>query len=295
MPGRLVDVGGHRLHYLCLGEGSPTVILDAGLSGSSLDWSLVQPQIATFTRVCAYDRAGYGWSDAGPKPRSSLRLVEELALLLSKAGLQDQYVLVGHSFGGLNMRLFACQHPERVVGMVLVDAAPEDQSTRLPKLPFMRSMRQQAEWQLFRLRPLLARLGLLRLWGQPNGVVDELPSALQPMARAIGLRSQAYDWLGGEGKAIAQSEAQVRAAGAFPPIPIVVLSAGGDWPQPNLRQAWLELQDELARLSPHGSHLIAEQSGHFIQLDQPELVVDAIRTVVERVRLEMALGENEAH
>jgi pimeloyl-ACP methyl ester carboxylesterase len=125
--------------------------------------------------------------------------------------------------------------------------------------------------------------------------VDELPRALQPMARAIGLRSQAYDWLGGEGKAIAQSEAQVRAAGAFPPIPLVVLSAGGDWPQPNLRQAWLELQDELARLSPHGSHLIAEQSGHFIQLDQPELVVDAIRTVVERVRLERALGENEAH
>jgi pimeloyl-ACP methyl ester carboxylesterase len=166
-PGRLVDVGGHRLHYLCLGEGSPTVILDAGLSGSSLDWSLVQPQIATFTRVCAYDRAGYGWSDAGPKPRSSQRLVEELSLLLSKAGLQDQYVLVGHSFGGWNMRLFACQHPEHVVGMVLVDAAPEDQSTRLPKLPFMQSMRQQAEWQLFRLRPLLARLGLLRLWGTP--------------------------------------------------------------------------------------------------------------------------------
>ena len=222
--------------------------------------------------------------------------MEELALLLSKAGLQDQYVLVGHSFGGLNMRLFACQHPEHVVGMVLVDAAPEDQRTRLPKLPFMQRMRQQAEWQLFRLRPVLARLGLLRLWGQPNGVVDALPRALQPMARAIGLRSQAYDWLGGEGRAIEQSEAQVRAAGAFPPIPLVVLSAGGDWPQPNLRQAWLELQDELAHLSPHGSHLIAEQSGHYVHLDQPELVVEAIRTVVDRVRLKMSPGEEyETH
>jgi len=113
------------------------------------------------------------------------------------------------------------------------------------------------------------------------------------MAGAIGLRSEAYDWLGGEGKAIEQSKAQVRAAGAFPPIPLVVLSAGGDWPQPNLRQAWLELQEELAHLSPHGSHLNAEQSGHYVYLDQPELVVDAIRTVVDRVRLERSLGEKD--
>ena len=124
-PGRLVDVGGYRLHIHCLGTGSPTVVLDAGLSGMSHDWNLVQAEIAQTTRVCAYDRAGMGWSDAGPLPRTPEQIARELHTLLTNAGIASPYMLVGHSLGGKNVRMFALQHPEQVAGMVLVDARSE--------------------------------------------------------------------------------------------------------------------------------------------------------------------------
>ena len=126
-PGKLVDIGGYQLHINCTGTGSPTVILDAGLGGSSLDWSKVQPAVARFTRVCSYDRAGYGWSQSGPGPRTSQQIVTELHLLLAKAKINGPYVLVGHSAGGLNMRLYAYRYPADVVGMVLLDATSEHQ------------------------------------------------------------------------------------------------------------------------------------------------------------------------
>src|SRR5437868_14963164 len=110
-PGKLVDVGGYRLHINCTGTGSPTVILDAGLGGTSLDWSKIQPAVARFTRVCSYDRAGYGWSESGPGPRTSPQIVKELHLLLVHAQVNGPYLLVGHSVGGLNMRLYAYRYP----------------------------------------------------------------------------------------------------------------------------------------------------------------------------------------
>ena len=124
-PGQLVDVGGHRLHLYCVGQGSPTVVLDAGLGAFSLDWGAVQPQIATSTRVCAYDRAGLGWSEPGPLPRSPQQFADELQLLLTKAGVEGPYVLVAHSISGKTARLFASQHPNDVAGMVLIDARHE--------------------------------------------------------------------------------------------------------------------------------------------------------------------------
>src|SRR5918912_1497138 len=124
-PGQLVDVGGYRLHIQCVGTDSPTVVLDAGLSGSSLDWSLVQPELGRTTRVCAYDRAGMGWSDPGPQSRTPRQIAGELHTLLTKAGIAGPYVLVGHSLAGKNVRLFALSHPEEVAAMVLVDARSE--------------------------------------------------------------------------------------------------------------------------------------------------------------------------
>jgi hypothetical protein len=129
-PGRLIDVGGYRLHINCVGTagaGSPTVVLDAGLSRTSLDWSLVQPEIGQTTRVCAYDRAGMGWSDPAPqdKARTPGQIARELHTLLSNAGIAGPYVLVGHSLAGKNVRMFALQHPDEVAGMVLVDARGE--------------------------------------------------------------------------------------------------------------------------------------------------------------------------
>ncbi len=124
-PGQLVDIGGHRLHLHCVGQGSPTVVLDAGLGAFSLDWGAVQPQIATSTRVCAYDRAGLGWSEPGPRPRSPQQFADELHTLLTNAGVEGPYVIVAHSISGKTARLFASQHPKDVAGMVLVDARHE--------------------------------------------------------------------------------------------------------------------------------------------------------------------------
>src|SRR5688572_31116825 len=122
-PGRLVDVGSHRLHLRCDGQGSPPVVFDAALGGSSLSWSLVHPAIARLTHACSYDRAGFGWSEAGPLPRTAGRIADELYALVQRASVRPPYVLVGHSFGGLVMRLLAVRHPADVAGLVLIEPA----------------------------------------------------------------------------------------------------------------------------------------------------------------------------
>src|SRR5215813_13487568 len=126
-PGRLVSVGHHRLHIRCEGDGGPSVIFDAALGGSSLSWTLVQPAVARLTQACSYDRAGFGWSDAGPLPRTAGRIADELNELLHAAAVAPPYVLVGHSYGGLVMRLYASRHPNDVAGLVLIEPAiPEE-------------------------------------------------------------------------------------------------------------------------------------------------------------------------
>src|SRR5687768_517130 len=126
-PGRLIDVGTHRLHIHCSGSGTPAVVFDAALGGSSLSWTLVQPAVAEFTTACSYDRAGFGWSDAGPRPRTAARIADELFTLLDAAGVAPPYILAGHSFGSLVARAFAGVHRELVAGLIFIDPAhPED-------------------------------------------------------------------------------------------------------------------------------------------------------------------------
>jgi pimeloyl-ACP methyl ester carboxylesterase len=131
-PGRLVDLGGYRLHLWCTGDGAPAVILDAGLGGTSAGWGFVQPEVARFTRVCSYDRAGMGYSDPGPSPRTARRIARELAELLARGGIAGPVVLVGESIAGFYVRVFASDHPERATGLVLVDASHEDDAHDVP-------------------------------------------------------------------------------------------------------------------------------------------------------------------
>lgn len=293
-PGTLVDVGGHRLHLWCQGEGNPTVVLEAGLSSPALSWALVQPKVAAFTRVCSYDRAGYGWSDVGPKPRSAEQISQELHQLLLNAGVPGPYVLVGHSLGGLYVRVFAHRYPEDAAGLVLVDTGHEDQRHRMPSSPWRRRLGEELVWQRYRLNPFLARLGMHRWQNRPSGVVDALPASLRPAARAIGLQARSYDWIFGEGGAVRLSEEQVRHAKALLEIPLIVVSAPFGGPKPGerakdelfqrRRRIWMELQRELTGLSSQGTQMIAEQSGHMVPLDQPDVVVEAIRRVVSAVR-----------
>src|SRR5918994_2477775 len=122
-PGEMVDVGGYSLHINCVGQGSPTVVLDAGLGGMSAEWVWVQREVSDTTRVCAYDRAGMGWSEMGPEPRDAKQITSELHTLLSKAGIEGPYVLVGHSLGGISMQTYAHRYPDEVAGVVLVDSS----------------------------------------------------------------------------------------------------------------------------------------------------------------------------
>src|SRR5215216_3831319 len=164
--GEMVDVGGYSLHLYCRGEaGAPTVVMDSGLGGTVLDWQLVQPELAKSMRVCTFDRAGMGWSDPGPQPRTSQQIVKELHTLLGNAGVQGPYVLVGHSFGGLNMQLYASQYPDEVKGMVLVDSAIADLDMLRPILSSVPSPV---------LMKIYATIGVTRLPYTLQGETDEL-------------------------------------------------------------------------------------------------------------------------
>ena len=286
-PGQLVDVGGYRLHILCQGEGSPTVVLDAGLGGWSTDWGKVLPEASKITRVCAYDRAGMGWSEDGPLPRTSAQVVSELHRLLVNLGIGAPAVLVGHSFGGYNVRLYAATYPAEVAGIVLVDASHEEQEERLPVELTRMSVGTRLEYQA---APWLARIGVLRLLKIGMGPEPEhLATAVQ--AEAQGARF----WNGGYRAAMSEllefptSAAQLRAADRQLAVPLVVLSAGKQEAAPGMspevlahfRAVWDTLQREEAAWSPRGVRVIATQSSHYIALIQPELVTDAIRMVVE--------------
>jgi pimeloyl-ACP methyl ester carboxylesterase len=265
-PGRLVDIGGHRLHIWCTGSGVPSVILETGLGGSSADWGFVQPEVAAFTRVCSYDRAGMGYSDPGPSPRTTRRIAQELAELLDRTGIDGPLVLVGASIGGLAVRVFASEHAQRVAGLVLVDASHEDQEMDVPRIaPFV---------------PLLSSVGVFRLLGMSFGPRPEsLAPSVRGFARATSFRAAAYQSTADEGTHLRESAAEVKATRRKLTIPVVVVTAGRD-----SDAVWRDQQRDQVGLSQHGCQVIAEQSGHAIALGQPQAVVNAIRAIVDTAR-----------
>lgn len=285
-PGEMVNVGGHRLHATIAGEGLPVVVLEAGAGGTSLDWVQVQPQLAEISTVIAYDRAGLGWSESGPTPRTSGQAVEELRALLGSKGAKPPYVLVGHSFGGLTMKLFAAKYPEEVGGLVLVDAVHEDFYTRMPP-EVSASARSQLRMLSWGRR--LARIGLPRLLFPPLATRG-LPVAVQPMADSLGRRSNTFKTVHDEAVSFEKSANEVR--NAMPlrkDLPITVLTRGQaeQWP-PDVQletaeQVWKELQAELAELSTNTKHQVVENSGHYVHVVQPEVVLRAVRDAVAQV------------
>jgi len=289
-PGKMIDVGGYWLHLNAMGEGGPAVVLDAGLSDNSLAWCRVQPEVAKFTRVCSYDRAGMGWSDAGPLPRDSKQIVGELHTLLARSGIAGPYVLVGHSFGGMNVRLYAHAYPEEVAGLVLVDGVHEDQFARYPEP--VRRMQQQWKWETEGCRKWI-RSGIIRKFYMWDNL--RLPEAVRATDRALRTRTAYFGTLLDEMTRMTQdSAAEVRAAATLPQVPMVVLTAGNEG-QPRYpgmteeqERQWYamirDMQAELVKRSSGGEQIIVPKSGHVIALDDPAAVVDAIRRVVEKAR-----------
>lgn len=265
-PGQLIDVGGHRLHLWCTGAGAPPVILEGGLGGSSAGWGFVQPEIARFTRVCSYDRAGMGYSDPGPSPRTARRIAGELAELIDRSGIGVPVVLVAASSGGFDVRIFASDHTDRVAGLILIDASHEDQTHEVPRI---------ARWV-----PLLSSFGIFRLLGVSfGGDPARLPPSVQAFAGATRFRAAGYQAAADEIIHIRESAAEVRTSRRKLPIPVVVVTGalGAD-------ATWHQLQRDQATLSERGCQIIADESGHVVQIDQPQIVVDAVRAVIDGTR-----------
>ena len=280
MSGRRFDVGGYRMHIDCTGEGSPAVILESGLGDSYLSWRKVQPEIAKFTRVCSYDRAGLGYSDPSPQPRTSKVIAGELNALLKAAGVPPPYVLVGHSMGGFHVRVFVGLYRSEVAGMVLVDASHPDQDNRFP--PELKNM--EGSWlRAAEFLEYTAPFGVPRLLGLCGP---------DPVQRAADCNFHSAREGVAELKGFAQSAAQTAAAGSLGDMPLAVLSHDPNKPSTDLpadlakptNDAWEKMQEEMAHLSTRGTQAIAKNSSHYIQIDRPDLVIDAIRNVVQQAR-----------
>lgn len=302
-PGRLVSIGQHRLHLWCTGSGTPTVILEASLGGSSLEWSWVQPGIAQFTQVCSYDRAGMGYSEEGPSPRTSRVIARELATLLDRGGIAGPVVVVGASFGVYNARVFAGDYAGRVAGLVLVNASHEDQDERLEalistSLPLFLGRVVPFASHAFRAAirfgiPVIASMGIPRLFGVAVGPgVESVPSHIRQFAAATGFRTTAYTTAVDEFTHAADSAQQLRESRRALTIPLVIVSAGRPPHVPGLStetatklSALLRtLQQDQLRLSTRSCQIVAARSGHLAALEQPDVVVEAVLTTVRAVR-----------
>ena len=299
-PGELIDVGGHRLHVTCSGSGRPPVLLEAGIAASSLSWAGVAPSVASFTRVCTYDRAGLAWSDAPSCPRSFDRILDELATVMARVAAGERCILVGHSFGSFVVRGYARRHPEAVAGLVLVDPAVE-----WLRPDALRAYRLRRAQRLARIGAALAHVGIPRVLlalliggapaapqrftrlfgdtvaqtlGRLVGEVRKLPPATYPLMEAFWSEPKCYHAMADHLAALERDGAAI--AQIIPPqeIPTIVISSGT---QP---AEHIEMQRMFADASRGGWHVVAAKSTHWVQLDEPELIVAAVRELVERGR-----------
>jgi pimeloyl-ACP methyl ester carboxylesterase len=306
-PGRLVDLGTHRLHLLESGSGGPTILLEAGLMSTVLSWSELQRALAGSFRVVAYDRAGLGWSELGPMPRTADRIVDELHTLLERAPISPPYVLVGHSFGGLTMPLFAARFPDEVIGMVLVDPVapaewnpPSEHDLKLTRIGarVCRRAALLARFGLIRFVSLLLTTGVKNFAGHlvrliSRGTPAESGSVSSPWFSALPAKERAMAsvfWVQPKFALTIASQLENLPAGAasvgqfasFSDKPVIILSARTSAERRRTEHA------AMAGRLPRGEHLLAGNSNHWIMQENPELVIRAIEKVAKHAEKAMA-------
>ena len=303
-PGRLIDLGGYKLHLNCTGQGRPTVVLSPGAGDFSFDWALVQPEVAKFTRVCSYDRSGAAWSDLGPKPRTVYQEVFDLRRLLAKAGERGPYILVGQSAGGNVGRIFAMQYRKEIKGLVLVDATHEDGQLFINgKWVRMRTLAKDrpippprdsvsvsdapSPEEAQKLQEFMTKVVGKPEIDQP---FEKLP--LEAQQERLWALAQWQQFATGDDYA-AEVSAQLYAQDAktkhpLGKLPLIVLSRTRDeYPKKMAAVLSAEHKDQQARLallSSKGKQIIVPNSGHHIQLDAPDAVISAIQSMVTQVR-----------
>jgi pimeloyl-ACP methyl ester carboxylesterase len=290
---------GRKLHFHCSGLGGPLVILDAGWGASSLAWRSVQPQVATLTRVCAMDRAGMGFSSPGPLPRDTASIVDDLHAALQTPAFPGPYILVGHSLGGMNMRLYASRYPDQVVGMVLVDPANPHQDKRFATVSPTVAAVTQGEITASRRCAALAKAGTLKPGGEGwatcvGGAPAEWPDALRTSVIAQRADPALAEQRLSEIESVAEpNSTQVESAKtSLGDIPLIVLTAEGTSRDPSIPVAdqaavaglWSWMHDEAAALSTGGSNRLVLGSGHNIHSEKPDVVIGAISEVIVKAR-----------
>lgn len=296
-PGQLVTLpDGRAMHFVAKGKGQPTLVLEAGAGGPHSDWETVFDELAKTTRVVAYDRAGYGWSDPSPETNSEL-IIADLHDGLAALGESGPMVLVGHSIGGVYVRHYASVYPDGVAGLVLVDSSHEEQMDRMPS-PIVETM--QTQISLMRAVGVASRFGLLRaltLFGAHPMVSEGMSDARKAqLSRSTTIRAAVQEMQSFK-TSVKQAQDASALAGA---LPILVLSATKppDRIPPafaehvdDMQAMWRELQIELAQLSTNSRHVFVPDASHYIQYSRPDVVIDEIRSMIEAIRAETPLNE----
>jgi pimeloyl-ACP methyl ester carboxylesterase len=289
-PGTFYAVNGHRMHLNCTGSGSPTIVLEAGLGNDALIWGGVQPVLARTTRVCAYDRAGFGWSDALPAPRDADHIADELRQLLLQAKISGPIVLMGHSIAGIYMRDYATRYPADLAGIVFVDGSTPMQQEN-PAFKAM-SAKGPPQWAAMLLMRSALIAGVPRLIG--------MCSQSQPGFEAHAAKLQAEDTChaqieasSAEMDSLNQSGLQTAHTGPYGDLPILIFShdPAKSLPKQNppqqsvaVENAWSQMQEDLKKLSRRSRRIVAKDSTHYVQIDRAELIEKEVPLFIEQIR-----------
>jgi pimeloyl-ACP methyl ester carboxylesterase len=290
VAGRLVDMTGYKLHLHCTGFNQSdglTIILESGLGSTTSTWARIQDEVSESARVCSYDRSGIGWSDTSPHPKDGTSIARELHELLQRAGVAGKLLLVGHSTGGLYARIFRAQYPERVAGLVLLDASNENQFSQTPDGEIQYRRLKGA----YSLLPIAASVGLIRLSPMCD-LPEDFPSAARSDFHAMCSRTSTWKSQQHEVDAIAAAMAQVKSQQPLGDLPLVVVTAGGD---PQHIEDWLNLQKELVTLSTNGIHIVRPNATHLgllLNAEDAHACSTAIRNLLRLIRSKPSVTVN---
>jgi pimeloyl-ACP methyl ester carboxylesterase len=298
VPGKLYDVGGYSMHLYCTGTGSPTVLLSSGLGDDFTAWAKVQPVLARWTRVCAYDRAGFGWSAPRPGIQDANAISLQLHQLVRVAGIQVPFVLVGHSISGIYLRYYAARYPGTLAGLVFIDGATPLQDSRIPKslLEIQQHQRRKMPWQ-----KLLMTLGWYRLLGDCTSV-PRGSGAYTAWIKADSCVPSQIDAIEQELDAQQTSGQETIHAGPFGDLPVLILSRdpgvlAPNWPASVSKAnalVWNQMQEEAKGLSTDSLRIIAKGSLHYVMDDRPDLVNRRIASFIAMIRAHRSFADAHA-